>query len=419
METARATLGRWRDGLAVRWAMVVRDLGPLTQATLAATTAWLLAKRLIDHHDPFFAPISALVSLNASLGERGLNALRLLQGVLVGISVGEVMLLLLGGGYPSIALGTFVALAVARALGGARIVLAQAAIGAILTITSSDGQVGVNRLIDALIGAGVALVFSQFIFSPQPLRLLRRVETDALSAMARALESAARALEGDEALADEAIESLRGLRDHLSELARMRRASRRVARHSLVWRGQLAPVVRENADAGHLDLLGGSCLLLTRTSLAADPDDRRLLAPAVGALSTTLADLARDPGDRATRQRAVDRSLEVLHQAQAVRFDPGPDLTAALSAARIAVTDLMLFVGVDPAEARAATRPTNRARPELEVPAPSSAPGRRFAGTELGRAVRRSRPKPAMKRLGAGAARRVRQALRRRRPAGR
>ncbi len=256
------------------------DAWRLAQATAAATTAWLIARRVIDHHDPFFAPIAALVSLNTSFGERGMNALRLLQGVVLGIGVGELTLLALGGGFGSLAFGTFVALVLARALKGSRIVLSQAATGAILTITSGNGEVGAQRLIDALIGGGVALVFSQLLFSPEPLRLLRRVETKALAAMAAGLDLTARALDGDEALAERAVGSQRELRDQLAELARMRRASVRVARHSLIWRGQIAPLVRESEDAGHLDLLGGSSLLLSRTSLGAHDEDRRLLARA-------------------------------------------------------------------------------------------------------------------------------------------
>ena len=158
----------------------------------------------------------------------------------------------------------------------------------------------------------------------------------------------------------------------------MRRASTRVARHSLVWRGRIAPLVRENEDAGYLDLLGGSCLLLTRTSLSARDGDRRLLAPGVRALSTTLADLAGQPGDRPARQQAVDRSLEILREMRAVRTEPDPEMTAALTAARMAVTDLMLFVGVDPDEARAATREEAREEQELEVPARPPARKSRF-----------------------------------------
>jgi uncharacterized membrane protein YgaE (UPF0421/DUF939 family) len=361
----------------MRSRLTAENLWPLLQATLAATAAWVIAKHVVHHHDPFFAPIAALVSLNTSFGERGLNALRLLEGVIIGIGVGELTLLVLGGGYGSLALAVFVALVIARALGGARIVLAQAAVGAILTVSVANGEVGYQRLTDALIGAGVALVFSQLLFSPEPLRLLRRVETNALAAMAAGLDLTAQALEGDKELADRAIGDQRELRDHLSELARMRRASARVARHSLVWRAQLSPLVRENEDAGQLDLLGGSCLLLTRTSLGVDDEEQLLLAPCIRALSKTLADLAQDPGDRTTRQRAVDRSLDILRKMRAVDPEPDPELTAVLATAHIAITDLLLFVGVDPGEARAATREEESEEQELEVRAPAST-GRRI-----------------------------------------
>ena len=374
-------------GLFARRSLSGWDIWPLLQSTAAATVAWVIARHVAHHQEPFFAPIAALVSLNTSLGERGLNALRLLMGVVLGIAVGELTLFAFGGGYGSVAFATFVALMLAHVLSDARIVLAQAAIGAILTVVVANGEVGYERLTDALLGAGVALVFSQLLFSPQPLRLLRRVETNALAGMADALDLAARALEGDEALAERAIERQRELRDHLSELARTRRASTRVARHSLAWRRQIAPVVQENEDAGYLDLLGGSCLLLTRTALYANDEDQRLLAPCLRALSTALADLSRQPGDRATRQRAAERSLEILRGVRDVRTDPDPELAATLTAARLTVTDLMLFVGVDPEEARAATREEPRKQPEPEVRTPASARKRQFRA--LGRWLRR------------------------------
>lgn len=65
----------------------VRDLrGAATivwplQATAAATLAWVIAKEGLGHEDPFFASIAAVIALSTSLGERGLNALRLVQGV--------------------------------------------------------------------------------------------------------------------------------------------------------------------------------------------------------------------------------------------------------------------------------------------------------------------------------------------------
>ncbi len=146
------------------------DTWLVLQSTLAATVAWVIANRVVGNPEPFFAPIAAVVALNASLGERGLNAVRLLLGVVIGIVAGELTVAALGGGYASLALAVFAATGVARALGGVRIVIAQAAAGAILTVAVANGEAGTERLVDALIGVGVALLFTQVLFSPSPSR---------------------------------------------------------------------------------------------------------------------------------------------------------------------------------------------------------------------------------------------------------
>jgi Fusaric acid resistance protein-like len=334
---------------------VVANAWPLLQGTAAATAAWLIARYVLDHPEPFFAPIAALVALNTVLGERGRNALRLLQGVIVGIGVGEITLLSLGGGFGSLAIAILAATAIARALSNARIAVAQAAVSAILVVALADAGAGVERLIDALVGAGVALVFSQFLFSPEPVRLLRRAETTALAAMADGISSIVKALEDhDDELAEKAITSLRELRDDLTELARVRRASTRVARRSLVWRSRLEPVVREKENAGHLDLLGGSCLVLARTSASLGSAERERLAPHVRELADALAQLADGLGSRDIRQHAADRALAVAAEISADGDPPDSAFAAAVIGVRMVATDLMVFAGIEPDDAVAA-----------------------------------------------------------------
>jgi hypothetical protein len=348
------------------------DTWLVLQGTLAATAAWVIATRIVGNHEPFFAPISAFVALNASRGERGRNAVRLLFGVVIGIVAGELTITALGGGYGSLALAVFAATAVARALGGAGIVIAQAAAGAILTVAVANGEAGTQRLVDALIGVGVALLFTQVLFSPEPVALLRRAEAAALADMAEALRLTARALErDDDDVAEQAMSHLRTLRDRLSDLVRTRAASGRVARRSAVWRSQLAPVVQETEDAGRLDLLGGSCLTLTRTAMATDSASRRSLAPHVRELADGLAALADHPGERSTRQEAADRALEVARRLGAEDLPTEPEGVAAIVALRTVASDLMVFAGVDADQADAAVR---EGTGELEVPAPPSSP---------------------------------------------
>ena len=339
----------------------------ILQQTGAATVAWLLANQISGHDDPLFAPLAAVVALNAPLGERGRNTLRLLLGVVTGILVGELAIAVVGGGFGTLAVATFTAMMVAHLLGGARVMVAQAAAGAILTVASADGEVGINRLIDALIGGGVALVFSQTLFTPEPVALLRRAAAAALKAMAHGLMHTARALNDDEQqLAQEAIDTLRELRDQLVELARLRQAGTRIVRNSLVWRWRAKPVVRETENAGHLDLLGGSCLVLARTAMDISQSDRRTLAPLVRELADILADLEGELGNRPARQRAAERALDVARQVDEDAM-ANSALGAMVVALRMVATDLMVFAGVDPGEATTAVK---EGAGELDVPTP-------------------------------------------------
>lgn len=130
--------------------------------------------------------------------------------------MGELTLVSIGGGYGSLAIAILAATVIARAFSDARIAVAQAAVSAILVVALADADAGVARLIDALVGAGVALVFSQLLFSPEPVRLLRRAESTALAVMADGLSSTATGLEhDDDEPAESAIAALRDLRDDL------------------------------------------------------------------------------------------------------------------------------------------------------------------------------------------------------------
>jgi uncharacterized membrane protein YgaE (UPF0421/DUF939 family) len=348
----------------------------LLQQSVAAAVAWFLATHIVEHGQPFFAPIAAVVALNAPIGERGGNALRLLQGVVIGIIVGELALGTLGATTGALFLSTLVAMAASRAFGGTPLVIAQAASAAILTVAVGDTEVGPDRLVDALIGGGVALLFSQVLFTPEPVRLLRRAETRVLTDIADALDLTARAVDkGDEALAARAVDSLRDVRDRLADLGRTRHASQRVARRSAAWRSQRDPVVKENENAGQLDLLGGSALMVARNATAARPQDREILAPAIRELAAQARQLAQSPGDRTVRQRAADGVLKAVRRLQSDKRVRGtaPDsaLAATVAAMRSAAADIMVFAGVDPDQAADAIR---RHDADFDVPMPAPTP---------------------------------------------
>ena len=153
-----------------------------------------------------------------------------------------------------------------------------------------------------------------------------------------------------------AIAALRELPDEVAELRRARRASSRVARRTLVWRGHAALVVRESENADHLDLLGSSCLILARVTPSLTPSERQGLQPRVRDLSEVLAALARELGDRETRQRTVDRALEVANATSGADVPAGSTLAVAITSVLLVATDIMVFAGIDLDDAVQAVR---------------------------------------------------------------
>lgn len=365
------------------WQRFTSGLWPLLQKTAAGTAAWVIAKHVGGHADPFFAPIAAVAALNASLGERGTNALKLVLGVVLGIVTGELTIIAMGGGYIALTLAMFIAMGIAKAIGGAAMVVGQAAASAILTVSIAGGDAGIDRLIDALIGAGIALIFSQLLFPPEPLGLLRRAEASALKSMAEGFRLTAEALEdnandsGDDS-DDDAIAIFRETRDRFAELGRMRQASTAVARHSLPWRRRAAPVIQENENAGQLDLLGSSSLALARTALDTDAEARRSLAPMLRTLAEAIQAMSTDPGDRQVRQQAADQSLEVIsrfHNEESAAH--GTDVAAVL---RMVVVDILVFAGAELQQAMDAVKAGVEVE-ALDVPEPARASRTGFASS--------------------------------------
>jgi hypothetical protein len=186
--------------------------------------------------------------------------------------------------------------------------------------------------------------------------------------MSVGLELTARALERDEEESNErALNSLRDLRAGLVELTRLRHASNRVVRHSLIWRSRIRSVVREKESADHLDLLGGSCLVLARAAIAVEPPERQTLAPSVRELAGVLGELAKELDDRQTRQRAADRALDIARQFVGNDAPSESALAAALISLRMVAADIMVFAGVAPGQAADVLREGGG---ELRVPSP-------------------------------------------------
>jgi Fusaric acid resistance protein-like len=79
-------LGRWSHA----WCEVLAS-------ALGAALAWVMAERLLGHHQPIFAPISAIICLSPGLPSHTRQTIGLLIGVATGIVIGELALVLPDG----------------------------------------------------------------------------------------------------------------------------------------------------------------------------------------------------------------------------------------------------------------------------------------------------------------------------------
>ena len=189
-------------------------------ATAAAALAWGLSWAVIGHEHPVFAAVSAIVCLSPGLPNHGRQAVGLVLGVSTGILVGEAALLLLPDTIPALrlSLASFVAIMIASGYGLIAVVPIQAGVSALLVLALGAESAGFARLIDVACGTAVGLLFSQVLFTPDPVRQLHAGERALLADLRTAFGQAGAALASGEQ--EKAQAALRTFSDaHTSVLA--------------------------------------------------------------------------------------------------------------------------------------------------------------------------------------------------------
>lgn len=155
-----------------------RMRGSLKPILIAAVAAWLayeFAHRVLGHPAPFMAPIAVWICLGFSYNRVPRKVLEIGAGAAIGVGLGELILGLFGAGGWQLALGLAVAGPIARLLDRGDLFTMQSGVNAMVvigmgTMLSQMTGAGPSRLLDALVGAGVALLFTLL----QPGDLVRR-----------------------------------------------------------------------------------------------------------------------------------------------------------------------------------------------------------------------------------------------------
>ena len=212
-----------RVGLRVRRRRAISAARPILQSAVAASAAWLIATELVGHSAPFFAPISAVVTLGLTVGERRRRAVELAIGVAVGIAIADLLVVAIGTGTWQIGVVVALAMFAATLVGGGPLLASQAAASAVLvaTLQPPDSNFDFTRAIDALVGAATALVVGSLFLPGNPMRMVRGGAGPVIDGLAGALDHIACAVDKrDAAEADRAIiavSQLRAVHDELED----------------------------------------------------------------------------------------------------------------------------------------------------------------------------------------------------------
>jgi uncharacterized membrane protein YgaE (UPF0421/DUF939 family) len=353
---------RSRADLHTRLARL-RIAAPLiAQSALAAGASWYLAEQIdTGPGTPFFAPVAAVISLGAALGQRLRRSLELVVGVALGVGIGDLLIETIGTGTGQLVLIVALAMSLAILLDGGQILVLQATTSSVLVATlvpASGHEAGLDRFRDALIGGTVGVVVGLLLLPLNPLAVAKRAVVPVTLGLSRGLEltaAALRAADTDAALA--ALDELRAMEAKVATMNTAVATSAEIARIApMRWR------TRERfgafaEGAPQLDYAVRNARVLARrvtVLLRAQHYAAVELPGAIALLAEAALAVGREIGEP-TQPRECRRLLvEAFAQARAV---PGPDtpttVLVLVAQVRSIVYDLLRATGLNRVDALA------------------------------------------------------------------
>ena len=375
----RERLQQVDKSVQARLKRVRKRLLPILQIGLAAGLAYFLARDVAGHPRPFFAPISVVIIIGMTGGDRVSKSLDMALGCILGVLVGDLIFYRLGDGGWQIAVIVAGSLLIASFLSSSILVNNQAAIGAILiaTIMPPDAEVtGIDRTVDAIIGCLVALATIALI--PQaPMQSARAEVSKVLGIMSSVLDDVSDGLrDNDPASIDEALDLIRGTQTGIDDLAAAIKAGQETSRVSpFLWGtrryiNSLARVIPPVDNA-----VRTTRVLARRAGVLADDNDSATSAQIqlLDTLSQVCLELSEvyDVNSRVTQATVIPQCVNELRQAaQEAGMDVIPEdgvlsAYAILAQTRSLIVDLLMVCGMSNESALAALAPTSKT-PKVE-----------------------------------------------------
>jgi uncharacterized membrane protein YccC len=351
-----------RAGIRTRRERIIATARPILQTSVAASLAWLIATEVVGHSTPFFAPISAVITLGLTIGERRRRAVELAIGVSVGIAIADLLVSWIGSGTWQVGVVTGLAMLAATLVGGGTLLASQAGASAVLVATLQPPEgFDFTRALDALVGSGTALVVGSLLLPVNPVRLVREALGPVVDRLVAVLERIADALEQRDAVeADAALTAVGRLDVRYDQVAATLGAAGDAARISVGRRGMLGSLERYVVAEEEIGVAIEDVRALARGStraIALDDSTPPEVIAAIRALAEAVRELANMLEDEAEPERAREAAMRAVRLANAVLAE-----TSNMSAlhivgqVRLVAADLLRASGLERAEASQAVR---------------------------------------------------------------
>lgn len=271
----------------------------LLQSAATAGVAWFLARDVLHHAQPFFAPVAAALALSTSTILRFQRAVQMMLGVSLGIGVGSLVQAVLGPGAVSIAAAALLAFGVAVFIGegylGRGMMFAnQTAVSAILVLALYRTGVGGERIFDALLGGALAVIVSVLVLPANPVRLLRVARADVLGSLHDVLSRTVEIAAGRRPTPpDWPLPAIAEVHGHVASLLEAIASARRLVRFAPRRRYQRNAVAAADRKAAQVVLLSGSVLNLVRAVVGPPGPAQTALVELAAAIEVADSDPAR------------------------------------------------------------------------------------------------------------------------------
>jgi uncharacterized membrane protein YgaE (UPF0421/DUF939 family) len=351
---------RGRLSLSARLRRLRDKAWMVAQCAIAAGVAWTVATKVFHHSTPFFASIAAVLCLGTSYGQRLRRVAEVSVGCAVGIGIADLFNRVSGANGLQLTVVVAIAMSAAILLDAGVLFIGQAAVQSIVVTTILPPGSNVNRIVDALIGGGVALVAATIV-PGAPLRRPREQAARVIAEMARLLRAAKASAEDiDSESAEDTLARARETEALLDELRDAAREGLEVVRSSPFRRSRREDV-RSIADVvGPLDrAIRNTRVLIRRVVVSARLGET--MPPDYLELLDRIADASDAIGDRLAANEPPYSVQDQL--TEIARVSNGASSPLTLSAAvvlgqmRSLVVDLLELAGVDAAAASAAIPP--------------------------------------------------------------